>query len=650
MAMPGQSVIRQLRQEEKSASKTSKKRDPLAAAPRTLVGGPQLSETVRRIADKASKRAKAKTGLSIDKKSVQEAKECFGTASAKRRSRSVHSSDDDDEDEILDSDEDNYENDGSESEYGECMNGCGYIGYLGCPCENEECDGTWFCADKVQLTYPDGTIVPARKPSDSRKYSGTTTDNVQKKTGALNPERRSPRNHGKRRQKSRKTTRGKKRKRRSGQGGGRKQEGEPTNASRTVNPKSSTNINLSLVLDDEEAIASFDDERMDDDASLGTENDAVLDPLFQVEAAVDDNEEEQEDDERHRESEYSYLQRNIFNPDAKLTMAHVVSLIGDGARRMSNKEKQANFDWIESLKDKCANWMRTHAERKICQVAERDPTIRDTSFVGLQMAWAKMNVRDKKQLSRMAGSFWKLSKPGATKFFPKSWDIDAEALFMKQNKFRYANDGTKLDKLKGCIARTAGRAIRNARKKLFAKAKKAGGHGLTISANDQGVKGVKKDVVFRRQDLKFKPQYCRPRNKSSTADDEETEEEDEDNEREESDEEEDSFRDSSNDEDEIDSDDDDSQTSNERSRSRNRRKRNTKERSRKRVCGAILMLLLIDYSFTYISFQKQVKGRKRNLETDVLLEVELSILFTNCSFGGTFSHNTNYELPRPLWP
>ena len=110
----------------------------------------------------------------------------------------------------------------------------------------------------------------------------------------------------------------------------------------------------------------------------------------------------------------------------------------------------------------------------------------------------------------MSTSFWNISQPGSSEHFPKSWSYDAEMAFMGQRSIYYKSDGTKLDNCKGCIAKMASRGLRNARKKLFYKGRKKGGHRRLLSANEIGVRGSgKKRQKLRRKDYSFKDEYMR---------------------------------------------------------------------------------------------------------------------------------------------
>ena len=80
---------------------------------------------------------------------------------------------------------------------------------------------------------------------------------------------------------------------------------------------------------------------------------------------------------------------------------------------------------------------------------------------------------------------------------------------MKKMRLQYRKTGTDADKMKGCIARMVGLAIRKSRRRLWYFSQKNDGHGRIISAHkkrstDNGIKGQ-----TRRGDWSFRSEYVR---------------------------------------------------------------------------------------------------------------------------------------------
>jgi hypothetical protein len=204
---------------------------------------------------------------------------------------------------------------------------------------------------------------------------------------------------------------------------------------------------------------------------------------------------------------HKLIARNEFDPDRELTMRYVIELLGDQATRTKSSDIQTKFQDTKALKESAAEFMQVMIERKVVELASKDPNIRDTSIKGLQKAWKNMNMKKSKDVSNIQNSFWRFTQPGSSGMFPLHWDKEMEVLFMKKHSLEYKRDET-LDNKKGCLARMATRAIRNLRKKLFFQAKKKQGHQMILSACRTGIPGERRPQL-RRKSLVYKKAYTR---------------------------------------------------------------------------------------------------------------------------------------------
>jgi hypothetical protein len=212
------------------------------------------------------------------------------------------------------------------------------------------------------------------------------------------------------------------------------------------------------------------------------------------------------------------IAKNEYDADAELAMDHVKSLFGDEAKRTKPEDFQTKYDEIDLLKQEVSAFMQVMIERKVVYIARKDPNIKKPRIKDLQILWQRIPSQNAEDAKKTKKSFWNMTQPGSNKFFKKHWDLEMEAAYMEQQGLEYKKDKT-LNNKKGCIARSATRAIRNVRKKLFAKAKGKKGHQLILSSCSTGVPGKKQKTLLRRKHLVFKESYVRKSLRASASKD-----------------------------------------------------------------------------------------------------------------------------------
>lgn len=204
------------------------------------------------------------------------------------------------------------------------------------------------------------------------------------------------------------------------------------------------------------------------------------------------------------------IAKNEYVPDEKLTMAYVEMILGDKVRRMSAQEKRDYMAQTEDLKEKCSRYMRNWVCRKVLEIAERDITLRDRTIRGLQKYWGALSEEKKGSLKMKKASqgFWNATQGGATEFLPRDWEFKAEREYMTKHNLTYKKDGTKLDGMKGCIAKHATHSLRTVRRRIFHESKKNG--GIILSSRVTGIPGTGRNPKqTRRKDHKFHSKYLR---------------------------------------------------------------------------------------------------------------------------------------------
>ena len=211
--------------------------------------------------------------------------------------------------------------------------------------------------------------------------------------------------------------------------------------------------------------------------------------------------------------------RNEFDHDRQVTIEYVKKNFGARAARASRVQLEKMVDDTNKLKDKVMDHMRSVVERLMVEVARKEPEIKDPSIKGLQVWWASLNPEQQEEMDKQGSAVWRITRPGATDMWPYKWDENEETIFMEKYNIQYRVEGNDTDYLKGCIAKMAGKACRNARKKVFFKCKNnKGGHGIIVSANRLGIVGVKLPPIKRRKDFEFHPQYIRSNDSSYLGD------------------------------------------------------------------------------------------------------------------------------------
>ena len=211
--------------------------------------------------------------------------------------------------------------------------------------------------------------------------------------------------------------------------------------------------------------------------------------------------------------------RNEFNVDVHVDIAYVTANIGARASRFTSEQLQEMVRETISLRNHVMDHMKIQVERRMVAVAEDEPDVKDPTIKGLQKMWEAMDPKKRSDMKKKGGAFWNIIMPGSTKKWPRRWDIDEEDLYMAKFGYQYRKEGTKLDDMKGCIARAAGRALQNARKRLFFKSKGEGGHGMIVSGNAVRISGSGKSINRnRRLDYEFKDSYVRSSKKVEDSD------------------------------------------------------------------------------------------------------------------------------------
>ena len=147
------------------------------------------------------------------------------------------------------------------------------------------------------------------------------------------------------------------------------------------------------------------------------------------------------------------------------------------------KELEDYLEKTDELKRECSKAMGVEVEWKIVKLASEDLNIKQNSFKKLQEMWESLNPETTPNYDVVEASFWKLSQKRASKNWPAKWDLSVEATYMKKMRLQYRKTGTDADKMKGCIARMVGLAIRKMRRRLWYFSQKKHGHGRIISAH-----------------------------------------------------------------------------------------------------------------------------------------------------------------------